>query len=295
MATKFIFFSGKEGVGKTSMACTAAVYYADMGKKTLIVNADPAANLADAFEQEIGHKITSIKDINNLYAMEIDPYRATTKYKERLLAPLKELLNEEMFKIAEEQLGGTCMKEMASIDKFIDFMEDATYDVIIFDTAPTEHTIRLLKLSVDWNKQIEKCSKGIAQACMKSKVLIQKNKNKFDEAIAKLQDKNQTEMIFVLKANQTSLSESTRALLELRKFGITASSLIINGIIPLAEIVNSFLEHRYDMQQAYIIQIRATFRNVKTRMMERFDEELKGITMFRKSGAILFTGVDNHN
>ncbi len=94
METKFIFFSGKGGVGKTSMACTTAVRYADLGKKTLIVTTDPAANLSDVFEQEIGHKITEIDGLNNLFAMEIDPVKATDEYKERSLAPMRDLFDE---------------------------------------------------------------------------------------------------------------------------------------------------------------------------------------------------------
>ena len=149
MDTQYIFFSGKGGVGKTSMASTTGVYYADQGKKTLIVTTDPAANLSDVFEQEIGHKVTKITGIDKLYAMEIDPDKATTEYKERSLAPMRDLFDEEMVKIAEEQLSGPCTEEMASFDKFIDFMEEPEYDIIIFDTAPTGHTIRLLELPVD--------------------------------------------------------------------------------------------------------------------------------------------------
>nr|MDA8227587.1 ArsA family ATPase [Desulfitobacterium hafniense] len=111
---KYIFFSGKGGVGKTSMACTTAVYHADQGKKTLIVTTDPASNLADVFEQEIGHKITEIKGVSNLYAMEIKPDEATAEYKERSLAPLRDLFDAEILKVTEEQLSGPCTEEMAS-------------------------------------------------------------------------------------------------------------------------------------------------------------------------------------
>src|SRR5665647_99535 len=109
--TPYIFFSGKGGVGKTSMACTTAVYYADQGKKTLIVTTDPAANLGDVFEQEIGHQITPIAGFNNLFAMEIDPDRATAEYKERSLAPLRGLFDEDIIKVVDEQLSGPCTVE----------------------------------------------------------------------------------------------------------------------------------------------------------------------------------------
>ncbi|MHC1760464.1 MAG: ArsA family ATPase [Negativicutes bacterium] len=288
MKTKFIFFSGKGGVGKTSMACTTAVHWADAGKKTLIVTTDPAANLSDVFEQEIGHHITPIQGVGNLSAMEIDPDISTTEYKERLLAPMRDLFDDEMIKIASEQLSGPCTEEMASFDKFIDFMEGGLYDVIIFDTAPTGHTIRLLELPIDWSKHIEESSRGSGQTCMGPVTLIQENKQKFDKAIAKLRDSAQTEFIFVMQPEQTSLDETMRASQELGKLGIPTSGLIMNGLIPVAEAANPFFKKRYDMQQSYLAKARQLFSNLKLKTMELFDAELKGVEMFRQSGARLF-------
>lgn len=290
METKFIFFSGKGGVGKTSMACSTAVHWADAGKKTLIVTTDPAANLSDVFEQEIGHNITPIKDVPGLEAMEIDPDKATAEYKERLLAPLKELFDGEMLKVAEEQLSGPCTEEMASFDKFIDFMEDGGYEVVVFDTAPTGHTIRLLELPVDWSKHIEESAKGSGQTCMGPVTLIQENKAKFDAAIAKLRDTARTEFLFVLQPEQTSLDETLRSSRELAKLGIATAGLIMNGLIPAAEAVNPFFKQRYDMQQTYLAKARTTFSGLALTTMELFDTELKGIRMFRQVAAKLFPG-----
>lgn len=294
MGTKFIFFSGKGGVGKTSMACTAAIHWADAGKKTLIVTTDPAANLSDVFEQNIGHSITPINEVANLFAMEIDPDIATKEYKEHLLAPMKELFDEELLKIAEEQLSGPCTEEMASFDKFIDFMEDGTYEVIVFDTAPTGHTIRLLELPVDWSKHIEESAKGSGQTCMGPVTLIQENKKKFDDAIAKLRDTTRTEFIFVLQPEQTSLDETVRASAELGKLGIPTSGLIMNGLIPAAEAVIPFFKQRYDMQQTYLAKARQIFSTMKMKTMELFDTELKGVDIFRQVEARLFAGDDTH-
>ena len=178
MQTKFILFSGKGGVGKTSMASTTAVYHALMGRKTLIVTTDPAANLSDVFEQEIGHRITPISGLPNLEAIEINPDNATEEYKERSLAPMRELFDEDLIKVAEEQLSGPCTEEMAAFDKFIDFMETDDYDVVIFDTAPTGHTIRLLELPVDWSRHIEESAKGSGQTCMGPVALMEDSKKK---------------------------------------------------------------------------------------------------------------------
>lgn len=288
METKFIFFSGKGGVGKTSMACTTAVHYAGLGKKTLIVTTDPAANLSDVFEQEIGHKTTKIDGLGNLFAMEIDPEKATDEYKERSLAPMRDLFDEEMLRVAEEQLSGPCTEEMASFDKFIDFMDEDSFDIVIFDTAPTGHTIRLLELPVDWSKHIEESAKGSGQTCMGPVALIQDSKQKYDDAIEKLRDISKTEFIFVMQPEQTSLEETLRSSEELKELGIKTSKVIINGFIPKEEAINTFFKSRYDMQQSYLKKAKNTFRNIKIVTMELFDSELKGLDMFRKSGEKLF-------
>lgn len=288
METKFIFFSGKGGVGKTSMACTTAVHHADEGKKTLIVTTDPAANLSDVFEQEIGHKVTKIKGIDNLLAMEIDPDMATQEYKEKSLAPMRDLFDEELLKIADEQLSGPCTAEMASFDKFIDFMEDDSYDVIIFDTAPTGHTIRLLELPVDWSKHIEESSKGSGQTCLGPVSLIQDSKQKYDDAVAKLRSQEKTDFTFVMQAEQTSLAETLRSSHELEEIGIKTTRVIVNGLIPKEEAVNPFFKQRYEMQQKYLEKAKEIFAGLSLQTMELMNTELKGIAMFRHSAARLF-------
>ncbi|WBW96666.1 TRC40/GET3/ArsA family transport-energizing ATPase [Oceanirhabdus sp. W0125-5] len=288
MDTRFIFFSGKGGVGKTSMSCSTGVYFAEKGQKTLIVTTDPAANLSDVFEQEIGHKITKINGIENLFAMEIDSEKATEEYKERSLAPMREFFDDEMIKIAEEQLSGPCTEEMASFDKFIDFMEEDDFDIIIFDTAPTGHTIRLLELPVDWSAHIEESSKGSGQTCMGPVALIQESKQKYDEAIRKLRDTSKTEFTFVMQPEQTSLDETLRSCNELKDLGIETGKIIINGLIPKKEAVNPFFKARYEMQQKYLQKIYDMFKDVKISSMELFHTELKGIEIFRIIGSKLY-------
>ncbi len=290
MKTKFILFSGKGGVGKTSMACTTAIYNADKGFKTLIVTTDPASNLSDVFEQEIGHSIVKIKAIENLHAMEIDPDVSTQEYKEGLLAPRKELFDVEMIKIADEQLSGPCTAEMASFDKFIDFMGEEEYDVIIFDTAPTGHTIRLLELPVNWSKHIEEAAKGSGQTCMGPVSMIEDSKNKFDDAIARLRDKEQTQFIFVMQPEATSLYETLRSSEELEQLGISTSKIIVNGFIPEEEAKNPFFKSRYEMQQKHLIEAKNTFKGIPMETMELFNTELKGIERFRLIANSLFNG-----
>lgn len=288
--TKFILFSGKGGVGKTSMASTTAVYHAEKGKKTLIVTTDPAANLSDVFEQEIGHKITTIDGVNNLYAMEIDPDEATKEYKERSLAPMRDLFDEDLLKVAEEQLSGPCTEEMAAFDKFIEFMDGADYDVVVFDTAPTGHTIRLLELPMDWSKHIEESSKGSGLTCMGPVALIEESKKKYDDAIAKLRDTNVTNFTFVMQAEDTSLQETIRASKGLEQLGIKTSQVIINGLIPAEEAIVPFFKKKHARQMVTVDKAQEAFENIEIKKMELFDTELKGLGMFKKSASLLFGG-----
>ncbi len=288
MNIKYIFFSGKGGVGKTSMACTTGVYYADQGKNTLIVTTDPAANLSDVFEQEIGHVVTKIEGIDNLFAMEIDPDKATNEYKERSLAPMRDLFDEEMLKVAEEQLSGPCTSEMAAFDKFIDFMEEEDYEIIIFDTAPTGHTIRLLELPVDWSRHIEESAKGSGQTCLGPVTLIQESKDKYDRAVSRLRDPNQTDFIFVTQPEETSLEETVRSSNELNTIGIKTTRLIVNGFIPEGETDNPFFKAKYTAQMKQFDKIKKTFSKIPIQTMELFDDELKGVEKFRMSAKILF-------
>ena len=290
MNPEYIFFSGKGGVGKTSMACTAAVYYADNGKKTLIVTTDPASNLADVFEQPIGHYVTPITGVPNLWAMEIDPDEATREYKERSLAPMRGLFDDEMLKVVEEQLSGPCTEEMAAFDKFTDFMEDDNWDVIVFDTAPTGHTLRLLQLPVEWSKHIRDSAQGSGQTCMGPVALIQDSKQKYDDAIARLRDAVRTQFVFVVQAEQTSLEETSRSIAELAGLGVATSRIIVNGLIPEAETVNPFFRKRRDMQQTYLERAKQLYAGMPVQTMELLDSEIKGVVMFRKCAPMLFQG-----
>lgn len=292
--SRFVFFSGKGGVGKTSMACTTAVRLADEGKATLIVTTDPASNLADVFEQPIGHKITPIASVSNLYAMEIDPDAATAEYKERALAPIRGMFPEEIVKVMEEQLSGPCTSEVASFDRFTDFldrpeMDGLVFDTVIFDTAPTGHTIRLLELPAEWSRTIDAAAHGSGQTCIGPVAAIQEQKAKYDRALALLRDPSMTIFVFVLHPEATSIKETRRAITELGELGISAYQLIINGVIPPEEAAHPFFAERSAMQQRYLAQIDAELPYPK-RQMFLFDGEIKGADRLRKVGGMLFDG-----
>lgn len=278
MNTKFLFFSGKGGVGKTTMSCATAIHYANEGKKTLIITTDPASNLADVFEQKIGHKITPIKTIKNLAAMELDPDKATNEYKEKTLSPLRGLIPLESFKVLEEQLNSPCTAEMASFDRFTDFVQDGKFDVVIFDTAPTGHTLRLLELPVEWSGVIERAAKDGSggQTCIGPAAALAESKAKFDRAISAMRNPDMTTFVFVLRPESTPIYEAKRSIAELNKLGINSQEIIVNGVYPEKACDNPFMIARFMKQQQFLRTIKEEFK-VPAKVIELGSSEVKGI------------------
>ena len=295
MSTRFIFFSGKGGVGKTSMACASAVRHADEGHKTLIVTTDPASNLADVFEQVIGHKITPIHGLSNLWAMEIDPDKATDEYKERALAPIRAVFPPQMVQVIEEQMSGPCTAEVAAFDRFTDFLDVPAspgvqaFDVVIFDTAPTGHTLRLLELPAAWVHTIEQSSTANGQTCIGPSAAIQTSKLKYERALSAMRDSTQTTFIFVLQPEATPIKETRRATGELAKLDIHTHQLIVNGILPPEEASNPFFAQRVAMQEHYLDQI-ARELPLPARRMFLLDGEIKGVARLRQVAEVLLDG-----
>ena len=275
--THFYFFSGKGGVGKTTMAAASAVHYAASGKKTLIITTDPASNLADVFEQPIGYYVVPIKGISNLFAMELDPDKATSEYRERTIAPLKGLIPEESLAVVQEQLNSPCTAEIAAFERFTDFLQEPDYDVVIFDTAPTGHTLRLLELPGEWSAVIENAAKdgSAGQTCIGPAAALAESKEKFDRAIAAMRDQNRTNFIFVLRPEATAIYETQRSIAELTKLGIASQELIVNGIYPKKACDNPFMLRRYYKQQEYLSQIKTNLA-LPTTLMELEANEVKG-------------------
>ena len=291
--TQFIFFSGKGGVGKTSMACTHAVRYADEGKRTLIVTTDPASNLADVFEQKIGHHVTPITGVPNLSAMEIDPDTATKEYIDRAMSPLRAAFPAQMVQVMEEQMSGPCTAEVATFDRFTDFIvqDKATteFDIIIFDTAPTGHTIRLLELPAEWSQSIDTASSGSGQTCIGPAAAIQDAKHKYENALVALRDETLSTFTFVLHPEAIAIRETKRAISELTKLGIHTYRIIINGIIPASEKLNPLFAARSEMQSLYLKQIQAELP-YPTQRMTLLSGEIQGAARLRQVGKIFFDG-----
>lgn len=233
----FLFFTGKGGVGKTSIACATAIHLADAGRKVLLVSTDPASNVGQVFGIAIGNRITEMPSVPGLSALEIDPQAAALAYRDRIVGPVRGLLPETVVKGIEEQLSGACTTEIAAFDEFTALLTDsaltAGYDHIVFDTAPTGHTIRLLQLPGAWSGFLE-AGKGDA-SCLGPLAGLEKQREQYRAAVDALADAQRTRLILVARAQQATLREVARTHEELAAIGLTQQHLVINGILPQIE------------------------------------------------------------
>ncbi len=233
----FLFFTGKGGVGKTSLSCATAIHLARQGKKVLLVSTDPASNVGQVFSQTIGNSITAIATVAGLSALEIDPQLAAQQYRERIVGPVRGQLPDSVVKSIEEQLSGACTTEIAAFDEFTALLTDAAliagYDHIIFDTAPTGHTIRLLQLPGAWSGFIETNPGGAS--CLGPLSGLEKQRQRYADAVKALSDPDRTRLILVARAQKGTLDEVARTHQELAAIGLARQHLVINGVLPERE------------------------------------------------------------
>ena len=231
---RFLFFTGKGGVGKTSVACASAVMLAEQGSRVLLVSTDPASNVGQVLGVTIGNTITPIPDVPGLSALEIDPEQAADAYRERIIGPVRGLLPDKEIASITEQLSGSCTTEVASFNEFTALLADegvfGQYDHVLFDTAPTGHTIRLLQLPGSWTDFLNE-GKGDA-SCLGPLAGLDRQRTVYAEAVAALKDPARTRLVLVTRAQASAMAEVARTNDELAQIGITATHLIVNGVLP---------------------------------------------------------------
>ncbi|MDI6630620.1 MAG: arsenical pump-driving ATPase [Rhodococcus sp. (in: high G+C Gram-positive bacteria)] len=231
---RFLFFTGKGGVGKTSIACAAAIHLARSGKRVLLVSTDPASNVGQVFGLHIGNTITPIPTVDRLSALEIDPEQAAEAYRERIVGPVRGLLPDAELKSITEQLSGSCTTEIASFNEFTELLTDSEgpmsqFDHVLFDTAPTGHTIRLLQLPGSWTDFLDE-GKGDA-SCLGPLSGLDKQRTLYAGAVAALADPQRTRLVLVARAQRSTLTEITRTHRELAAIGLTHQYVVINGVL----------------------------------------------------------------
>lgn len=233
MLTKYLFFTGKGGVGKTSIACATAVSLADSGKRVLLISTDPASNLQDVFSLELSNKGTPIAEVPNLVVANLDPIQAAAEYRESVIAPYRGKLPEAVISSMEEQLSGSCTVEIAAFNEFSGFITDGKvqqeYDYIIFDTAPTGHTLRMLQLPSAWSDFISESTHGAS--CLGQLSGLDSKKAIYKQAVETLADANLTTLILVSRPETAPMKEAERASGELSAIGVHNQILVINGVL----------------------------------------------------------------
>ncbi len=230
--TRFLFFTGKGGVGKTSLACATAVALADAGRRVLLASTDPASNLEEVLKVKLGTTPRQIPAVPRLQALNIDPHAAARDYRERLVGPFRGKLPEPVIRGMEEQLSGACTLEIAAFDEFSRLLGDAEatadFDHVIFDTAPTGHTLRLLALPGAWSGFLSTNTSGTS--CLGPLAGLQKQRSLYENSVAALADGRRTTLVLVSRAQRAALEETRRTSRELSALGVKNQQLILNGI-----------------------------------------------------------------
>jgi arsenite-transporting ATPase len=272
---RFLFFTGKGGVGKTSIACATAIQLAENGKRVLLVSTDPASNVGQVFGISIGNNITAVPAVPNLAALEIDPQAAAQVYRDRIVGPVRGILPDDVVRGIEEQLSGACTTEIAAFDEFTALLIDSPvtddYDHIVFDTAPTGHTIRLLQLPGAWSGFLEE-GKGDA-SCLGPLSGLEKQREQYKAAVDALADGKRTRLILVARAQQSTLREVARTHEELAGIGLKQQYLVINGILPK-------IEAETDRLAAAIYQREQSCLNAIPEVLKKLPRDLVALKAF---------------
>jgi arsenite-transporting ATPase len=231
-STRILFFTGKGGVGKTSLACAVAVSLAQRGKKVLLVSTDPASNLDEVLGVRLSGEPTAVPGAEGLFALNIDPEAAAKAYRDRVIAPYRGVLPDASINSMEEQLSGACTVEIAAFDEFTKLLGDARatagFDHIIFDTAPTGHTLRLLKLPAAWTGFIAENTTGAS--CLGPLAGLETQKSLYDSSLKALTDPAATTLILVSRPERSALAEADRSSAELADMGTLNQRLFLNGV-----------------------------------------------------------------
>ena len=281
--TPFLFFTGKGGVGKTSTACATAVSLADQGKKVLLVSTDPASNLQDVLGVELTNDPIAIPSVTNLFACNIDPEASAKTYREKVVGPYRGKLPDAVLSTMEEQLSGACTVEIAAFDEFSHLLSDedvlSQYDHVLFDTAPTGHTLRLLQLPTAWTGFLEESTHGAS--CLGPLSGLGEKKELYAKAVESLSNPEKTTLILVSRPDVSSLVEANRASLELKDIGIKNQMLIINGLLQNYRTDDAVSTAFYERQRRALKETPEALKQVVTFSLPFVSYSLTGVDNLR--------------
>lgn len=291
---RFLFFGGKGGVGKTTMASSTAVWMADRGYDTLIIATDPTVSLSAIFEQEIGEtEVTRIKEVKNLCGLNINPKKASGLFQTRL----NDMIDQITGLFGKEIMNTPCAEEMAAFDQFVKYLDTKEKDVVVFDTAPTGHTLRELAMPFNWANYISNLIKSrnelreVLGIKDEENVLhaLKMEQQKYENAMKILADKRETLFTLVMLAENLPIEETARAVENLGQLRIIVQALIINELIPIDVLKgNWFLEKRRSTQDRYLGIINKKFEGIPKKEVPLFETDITGMENIRKIGKILY-------
>jgi len=281
--TPFLFFTGKGGVGKTSLSCAMAVTLADSGKRVLLVSTDPASNLDRVLDTRIAGTPTPIKSVENLFAVNIDPERAAGDYRERVIGPYRDQLPESLVNQMEEQLSGACTVEIAAFDEFTAFLVDPSiiddFDHIVFDTAPTGHTLRLLNLPAAWSGFLDTNMRGAT--CLGPASGLKQQNERYHSTLAVLSDPAKTTLVMVSRPDVIALREAARSGEELREQGLVNQHLIINGVFHATDPTDRIARAFEQRNNAALEQVPASLQKIPRTQIDLQGHNIVGIEALR--------------
>jgi len=291
--TKYLFFGGKGGVGKTTMATATAVWFADHGYKTTIVSTDPTVSLSAIFAQEIGGETrVPIHHVKNLCGLNINPNDAKGVFTSRLTGVMGQMTGT----FGGDIISTPCMEEMATFDQFVTFLEKPDSEVIVFDTAPTGKSLRELAMPFNWagfmqnqiteGKKLAELMNNNNNDSFKD---LEKDKNRYEYALSILRNKVSTVFNLVLLPERLPIEETHSAITGLNKLGIPVQGIVINQII-LPEVIegNRFLAARANLQKTYLDEIDTRFKELVQIHLPLLDHDVSNLTSLRKVGKLLY-------
>jgi len=282
--TPCLFFTGKGGVGKTTIASAVAVALADAGSKVLLVSTDPASNLDDVFGFAVSGEPTPVPEVLNLSVLNIDPEAAAAEYRERTVAPYRGVLPEAAIASIEEQLSGACTVEIAAFNEFTHLIADpvsfAHYGYILFDTAPTGHTLRLLTLPSAWTGFIETNVHGAS--CLGPLAGLDAQRQQYEETVRALTDASRTTLILVSRLESGALLEAARASRELAELGVGNQRLILNGVFSNTSPKDPIATALVERQDRSLADIPEPLRDIQVDAVPLVATQLTGVAALRE-------------
>ena len=283
LKTKYIFFTGKGGTGKTSLACATAIESAVAGNRVLLVSTDPASNLKDVLECPVDEIIKPVIGIERLYAININPEFSAEQYRNRVIQPLQGKISANEIKKIRENLSGACTTEIASFDEFSRFVSGETdgeaFDTVIFDTAPTGHTLRLLELPAAWSTFTEENPDGAS--CLGPTSALKSGKERYNSVVKRLRDSSLTSLFIVSRPDKASLKEAARTSIELIELGMNNQYLYINGVFNAMDKLDPLAAKMEAMSNEQLGLIPDNLKILPTRTFPLLPYNLLGVEKLR--------------